>query len=96
METSLVIIKPVMSEKSSSMNEEAKPKYMFWVARDANKPMVSKAVEEMFGVKPVKVHIQNVFGKWKRVRRDYGLTPTMKKAIVTLKHGDKLDLFESK
>lgn len=89
-----VLIKPVLSEKSTFLSEYKKPKYVFWVNPRANKAQIRTAVKEYFNVNPIDIQIMNVYGKWKRVRRDYGLTATRKKAIVTLKHGDKIELFE--
>ncbi len=96
MDSTQVLIKPLLSEKSTRLSEQSRPQYVFLIRNDANKPQVAKAILELFQVKPVKVHIINTFGKWKRVRRQYGLTPTYKKAIVTLKHGEKIDFYESK
>ncbi len=89
-----VLVKPVLSEKSTAFSELKKPKYIFWVNVNANKAEIKKAVQQYFNVTPVNVQVMKVFGKLKRVRRDYGRTATRKKAIVTLKHGDKIDLYE--
>ena len=96
MESTQVLIKPLLSEKSTRLAEMGKPQYVFLVRSDANKPQIAKAIEELFNVKPLRVRIANTFGKWKRVRREYGLTSTSKKAIVTLNHGEKIDFYESK
>lgn len=94
MNYSEVLIQPILSEKTTMQSELKKPKYAFWVNTYANKAQVSQAIYQYFGVRPMKVNMQNQYGKWKRVRRDYGLTPQRKKAVVTLKHGDKIDMFE--
>lgn len=87
-----VIIKPVLSEKSTSLAEMGK--YVFRVSKKANKKIVKRAIKEIFNVDPVSVNIINVRGHRKRVRYNYGFTPSWKKAIVTLKEGDKIELFE--
>lgn len=92
METNDIIRKPVLSEKSTDIAEQNK--YVFQVSMRANKHLVKRAIFEMFNVKPEKVNIMVVRGKRKRVRHQYGITPAWKKAIVTLKEGDKIELFE--
>jgi large subunit ribosomal protein L23 len=87
-----VIIKPVLSEKSTTLAEMRK--YVFRVSKKANKKIVKRAIKEIFNVEPVSVNIINVRGHRKRVRYNYGFTPSWKKAIVTLKEGDKIELFE--
>jgi large subunit ribosomal protein L23 len=67
-------------------------KYCFAVRRDANKIQIKKAVEDVYKVKVQDVNTQLVNGKLKRVRQQVGKTPDWKKAIVTLKPGQKIDL----
>ena len=88
-----VILKPVVTEKS--MNAMVEKKYTFLVHPEANKSMIKEAVEKMFeGTKVVKVNTINVKAKPKRYRyTSKGLTRTWKKAMVTLKEGDKIELF---
>ena len=88
-----LIIRPILTEKSTALRE-AQNKYSFVVRRDANRQEVKRAVEEALNVKVDKVHILNVIGKEKRLNRFVGKRPDWKKAIVTLKAGEKLDLFE--
>ncbi|HLG23125.1 MAG TPA: 50S ribosomal protein L23 [Candidatus Manganitrophaceae bacterium] len=88
-----LIIRPILTEKSTALRE-AENKYSFVVRRDANRQEVKRAVEEALNVKVDKVHILNVIGKEKRLNRFVGKRPDWKKAIVTLKAGEKLDLFE--
>lgn len=88
-----VILEPILSEKSTDLSEQNK--YVFRVSIQANKHLVSKAIKEIFNVTPEKVNIMRVRGKQKRVRYQYGITPAWKKAIITLKEGDKIELFES-
>ena len=89
-----VIIKPVITEKS--MMGVAEKKYVFEVAKDANKIEIAKAVEEIFGVKVAKVNTLNVQGKMKRVGRyPQGRTASWKKAMVTLTADSKtIEFFE--
>jgi large subunit ribosomal protein L23 len=77
-----IIIKPVISEKSSY--DTAIGKYTFQVARTATKTDVRKAVEQLFGVKVVSVNTVNYDGKKKRQRYIEGTTPAYKKAVVTI------------
>lgn len=87
-----IIIKPVISEKSTGMMEDNK--YVFKVAPAANKLTVKIAVKEIFGVMPEKVNIINVRGKNRRLRYKMGKRSAWKKAVVTLKAGDKIEIFE--
>ena len=87
-----IIIKPIITEKSTAMGEDSK--YVFKVKRDANKVEIAKAVEALFKVTVVSVNTITVPGKLKRQGRSQGLTPQGKKAIVTLKDGDRIPLFE--
>lgn len=95
MHLSEILIKPILSEKSTALSEQSKPHYVFKVALKANKPMIQKAIKERYNVVPEDVRVINQRGDWKRVRREYGLTARSKKAIVTLKRGEKIDLFEA-
>ena len=67
-------------------------KYLFWVANNANKIEIGKAVEDIYKVKVGKVNTVSMRGKLKRVRYAIGKTPDWKKAIVTLKEGTKIDI----
>lgn len=87
-----IVKKPVVTEKSTALLEENK--YTFIVDPRANKIEIRKAVEELFNVKVDEVRTMRVKGKFKRVRNRWGKTPEVKKAIVTLKPGSKIQLFE--
>ena len=67
-------------------------KYMFWVDKAANKIEIRKAVEDIYKVKVDGVNTLTVKGKPKRVRYAMGKTSDWKKAIVTLKEGEKIDV----
>lgn len=82
-----IIIRPIITEKS--MAGMPMKRYTFEVAKTANKIEISKAVEELFGVKVAKVNTINVRGRLKRQGRTQGYTPAWKKAMVTLKEDSK-------
>ena len=82
-----IIIAPVITEKS--MSSARSGKYTFKVMKTAGKIEIAKAVEELFKVKVEKVNTMNVRGRMKRMGRYSGLTPSWKKAIVTLKDKTK-------
>ena len=88
-----IIIKPVITEKS--MNLQADNKYTFYVDTRANKTEIKNAVEKIFDVDVLQVNTINVKGKTKRVGKFTGKTSDKKKAIVALKPGQTIQLFES-
>lgn len=85
-----VIKAPLVSEKSSS--SQAEGKYTFWVDRASNKIEIKKAVKEIYGVDAIKVHVLNAKGKKRRLRYHEGKRPDRKKAIVTLKEGQTIEV----
>ena len=88
-----IIIKPIITE--ASMDRLNDKKYTFKVAKDATKPEIAKAVEEMFGVKVAVVNTINMKKKPKRLGVHFGYTSEWKKAIVTLKPESKtIEFFE--
>jgi large subunit ribosomal protein L23 len=87
-----IIIRPVISEKSTGLMEGRK--YVFQVARDANKLMIARAIKELFNVTPEKINIINMRGKNRRLRYRMGKRAAWKKAIVTLAIGQKIEIFE--
>ena len=88
-----IIRKPLITEKSTRQKEEGR-QYVFEVHRDANKIEIQQAVERLFKVKVLQVRTSNVLGKIKRLGRRYGKRPDWKKAIITLKEGDRIEFFE--
>ncbi len=90
-----VLIKPVVTEKVSALNE--KGKYGFIVDRKANKVEIKKAVEQMYGVTVEDVNTMVYLGKKKtrytKSRVISGRTPSFKKAIVTVAEGDVIDFY---
>jgi large subunit ribosomal protein L23 len=88
-----IILRPVMSEKAFAGIEGKR--YVFEVAKDANKIEIKKAVESVFGVKVASVNTLRTLGKIKRQGRYSGRTPEIKKAYVTLKEDSKtIDFYE--
>lgn len=88
-----VLVRAVVTEKTTDMSEN-KNKYVFEVAKAANKPQIKSAVEQYFGVKVLDVRTMNVRGKPKRMGIHAGYRSSWKKAVVTLNSEDKIDLFD--
>jgi large subunit ribosomal protein L23 len=88
-----IVVKTIITEKSSLLKDTAN-QYVFVVQRDANKIEIKKAVEKLFKVKVVSVHISNMEGKKRKVGRSSGKRPDWKKAIVKLNPKDKITIFE--
>ena len=87
-----VLRRPLITEKGAGLQEQSK--YAFEVASKANKPQIKQAVEKAFSVKVTAVNVMTVHGKTRRMRGQQVLTPSWKKAIVTLNPGDKIEIFE--
>ena len=92
MEIQEVLVKPLITEKSTLLQENGK--YVFRIALKANKIMVKQAVEQAFGVKVMDVNICWSRGKLKRFGPKLSRTPNIKKAVVTLRSGDRIQLIE--
>ena len=86
-----VLLAPVISEKSYGLLDENK--YTFDVHTAANKTQIKIAVEKVFNVKVTDVNTLNRAGKRKRIRSGYGQRKSVKRAIVTLRDGDRIDVF---
>lgn len=87
-----VLRRPIVTEKSTVLQEGHK--YAFEVAKKATKRQVKSAVEVAFKVTVTKVNIVAMHGKQKRVGRRMVMTPSWKKAVVTLMPGQKIVFFE--
>ena len=87
-----VLIAPVVSEKSYRMIEERK--YSFRVHQDAHKTQIRQAVEELFGVHVEGVNMLKVQAKPKRRGLTKGIKPGWKKAVVQLRAGEAIEIFE--
>jgi large subunit ribosomal protein L23 len=88
-----VILRPIITEKSSSMKESGN-QYVFEVQRAANKIEIKKAIEKLFKVKVVSVQVALMQGKERRVGRFSGKKSDWKKAVVKLSPKDKITIFE--
>ena len=86
------IIHPMITEKSTILQETGK--YVFRVAPKANKIDIRRAVETTFGVKVTDVNITKIRGKMKRFGPRFKKTPDIKKAVVTLRRGDRIQIIE--
>ena len=86
-----IILHPVYTEKSVAINEDGN-RVTFAVAKGANKTQVKQAIEEIFSVKVEKVNILNVRPKPKRYGQYIGKKAGMRKAIIKLAEGDKIEL----
>ena len=93
MEVHQIIRKLLVTEKSTLARDESN-KYIFEVNRKANKVEITHAVEKLFKVKVVDVHVMHVLGKKKRTGKVMGQKSSWKKAIVTLTAGNRIDIIE--
>jgi large subunit ribosomal protein L23 len=87
------IVRPIVTEKSSAAYQE-RGEYTFEVHPTANKTAIKQAVERLFGVRVTGVWTSQQRGKPRRVGTSASLRPRWKKAIVTLKAGDSIEIFE--
>jgi len=87
-----VLVKPLITEKASHLGTENK--YVFAVAKNSNKIDIAKAIEEAYGIKPIKVNIINMEGKVKSRGRITGKRKDWKKAIVALPEGKTIQVYE--
>ena len=89
-----IIQEPLITEKITRESEKL-GKYGFRVHSKANKKQIKSAVEKIFNVHVISVNTSNNLGKWRRVRYQPGKTADWKKAVVTLKTGEKIDITAS-
>lgn len=87
-----VLIRPIVTERSYRLIEQQK--YTFEVDKRSSKEEIANAVEQAFNVKVLQVNTVSMKGKLKRQGRTSGYTKNWKKAIVTLKEGDRIEIFE--
>ncbi|MDR2682759.1 MAG: 50S ribosomal protein L23 [Dysgonamonadaceae bacterium] len=94
-----IIIKPIVTEKQTAITEKMANRVGFRVSPDANKLEIKAAIEEMYGVKVVKINTMNYDGKRKSRYTKSGVISgreaAFKKAIVTLKEGEIIDFFKN-
>jgi large subunit ribosomal protein L23 len=88
-----VLVKPILTEKATDLRERHN-QVAFEIDPRANKKMVAEAIEKVFNVKVTGVRIMHTAGKPKRIGKFTGNRSGYKKAIVSLKDGDKVDIFE--
>lgn len=89
-----IVITPLVSEKSTNLRADQN-KYVFRVEKKANKLQIKKAVEGLFKVKVEEVTTMMMHGRPKRLGRYEGRRPDWKKAVVKLKKGEAIELFEA-
>jgi large subunit ribosomal protein L23 len=87
-----ILIKPLVTEKATNL--VASNQYSFMVAKSANKIEIQKAIKGLYGFEPLAVNIINMRGKRVRTGRVSGKKKNWKKAIVTLKPGEKIEIYE--
>lgn len=87
-----VIKAPVITEKAVSLGEQNQ--FVFWVDVNANKKTVKEAIESVYSVSVTSVNTQRLYGKFKTQGRTGGRRPIRKKAYVTLKEGDTIELVQ--
>lgn len=87
------VVRPLITEKTSAAFQD-RGEYTFEVHPNATKPQIRQAIEELFGVKVTDVWTANQRGKEKRMGRTVGRRPNWKKAIVKLREGDSIEIFE--
>lgn len=87
-----ILVKPMITEKATNLNSENQ--YVFMVDINANKIEVSKAIEEVYGVRPISVNIIKMKGKRVNRGRISGRRKDFKKAIITLKKGESIAVYE--
>jgi len=92
MTKSKMILIPIISEKTVHLGRDNR--YAFWVSPQINKEEIARAVKELFKVEAVGVNIITLPGKRKRFRGTWGQREKRKKAIVTLRKGQRIALFE--
>lgn len=87
-----VLLRPIITEKGTMLQGQGK--YVFEVANSATKHQISQAVEKAFQVEVEGVNIVRIPAKWRGPGRRRGLTSQSKKAIVSIKQGQKIEFFE--
>lgn len=87
-----ILARPLVTEKGSMLN--AAGKYIFEVAKEANKIEIAKAISEVYGVKPIDINVINYEGKKARRGKITGKRKNWKKAIITLPKGESIQVYE--
>ena len=87
-----ILIKPIISEKATLGVSNGK--YVFEVSSKANKVQIKRAVKEIYGKEPVKINVLNKMGKKVTFGRRSGRQKDTRKAVITLKKGETINLYE--
>ncbi len=87
-----ILVRPLVTEKASGL--AVINQYVFAVQPKANKVEIKKAIEELYGVSPIAVNIIKMRGKHVRYGRTQGRTKNWKKAVITLKKGESIKIYE--
>ena len=87
-----ILVKPLITEKAANIGADSK--YLFEVEADSNKIEISKAISEVYGVKPTAVNIIRISGKKVRHGRTLGRRKDWKKAVITLPKGKTINIYE--
>jgi len=90
-----IIRRPIALTEKAARLQETNNQVVFEVARTANKIEIKQAIEKLFQVKVIQVNTMNYRGKDRRMGRGYAKLQNWKKAIITLKEGDRIEFFES-
>jgi len=90
-----IIRRPIVLTEKAARLQETNNQVVFEVARKANKIEIKQAIEKLFQVKVLDVNTMNYRGKERRMGRGYAKLQNWKKAIITLKEGDRIEFFES-
>ena len=88
-----ILRRPIVTEKSAGLSVD-RNRVVFEVARDSTKVEIKAAIEAIYGVKVARVRTVNVLGKVKRAGTSIGRRPDFKKAYITLKEGQTIDVVE--
>ena len=88
-----ILIRPIITEKATADSEE-RNRFAFVVEKSANKIEIKQAIEEIFKVTVLRINTIKQRGKEKRMGRHSGRRPDWKKAMITLKEGDRIEYFE--
>ena len=87
-----VLVKPWVTEKASIQG--AQDKYFFEVSKDTNKIEIAKAIKDVYGVSPISINVINMIGKKVRHGKVIGKKKDWKKAVITLKKGESIKIYE--
>ena len=93
MSTETVVISPLVTEKGTIAGEKSN-QVVFRIRPNASKAQIRDVIEDLFKVTVVKIRTANFLGKQRRRGRTLGRRPNWKKAYITLKEGDRIEIFE--